>query len=61
VEPFPLSGEGCRVGDNFLYHLFRGRRSSLRCGRSTLTLIFPGKTSAPIGRTGAERCRALLE
>ena len=33
----------------------QGRTSSLRCGRSTLTLIFPGKPSAPIGRTDPTR------
>jgi hypothetical protein len=33
----------------------QGRTSSLRCGRSTLTLIFPGKSSAPIGRTDQTR------
>jgi hypothetical protein len=33
----------------------QGRTSSLRCGRSTLTVIFPGKTSAPIGRTDHPR------
>jgi hypothetical protein len=32
----------------------QGRTSSLRCGRSTLTVIFPGKTSAPIRRTGED-------
>jgi hypothetical protein len=38
----------------------QGRTSSLRCGRSTLTLIFPGKTSAPIGRKDRTRLVPLL-
>ena len=33
----------------------QGRTSSLRCLCSTLTLIFPGKTLAPIGRTDRTR------
>jgi hypothetical protein len=32
----------------------QGRTSSLRCGRSTLTVIFHGKDSAPVRRTGKE-------
>ena len=33
----------------------QGRTSSLRCGRSTLTVIFHGKTPAPIRRTDRTR------
>ena len=33
----------------------QGRTSSLRCGRSTLTVIFHGKTLAPVGRTDQTR------
>ena len=43
----PVAGQSLTGKDHH-----QGRTSSLRCGRSTLTVIFSGKTSAPIRRTG---------
>ena len=43
----PVAGQSLTGKDHH-----QGRTSSLRCGRSTLTVIFSGKTSAPYQEDG---------